>query len=352
MAVHFETTTPRLRLRRPVEGDLDFQVALHSDPRLYAHAPHALKESRADNVAFFEAVLKHWDQYGFGYWTVEDLASGAPLGIAGVRRDAAGYLNLYYRLSLESHGRGLAREAARAAVALATEWVPGEPVRAFARPHNTASIRTAEAAGLVQVGTYDHPDDPPGEPPSVMLEAPAVERVDRLDDTLRAAALDLWWRVTKAGGAVGFVPGTPREDVAAALAAHEQQLAEGRAFLGVLRSPAGVLQGLGWWVRGGGPLVAHGLWAYRVMVDPDLTGHNLGRLLMAGLDRLAREDGAELATLDYRSGTGVGGFYARCGYTEVGRIPGAVRVAPGDDRDDVIMARRLDGGPLRPDGRT
>lgn len=29
--------------------------------------------------------------------------------------------------------------------------------------------------------------------------------------------------------------------------------------------------------------------------------------------------------------------YAFCGYREVGRVPGAIRVAPGDDRDDVSM---------------
>jgi hypothetical protein len=34
----------------------------------------------------------------------------------------------------------------------------------------------------------------------------------------------------------------------------------------------------------------------------------------------------------------------------VGRIPGAIRVAPGDDRDDVTMARRVDDAPLRPHG--
>ena len=55
----------------------------------------------------------------------------------------------------------------------------------------------------------------------------------------------------------------------------------------------------------------------------------------------AREAGVELVTLDYRGGTGLGEFYTRYGYTEVGRVPGGVRVAPGDDRDGVIMARSL-----------
>jgi len=34
-------------------------------------------------------------------------------------------------------------------------------------------------------------------------------------------------------------------------------------------------------------------------------------------------------------------FYERFGYTVVGRHPDAVRVGPGDDRDEVMMVARL-----------
>ena len=344
----FETETPRLRLRRPVPDDLDFHVALHSDARLYTHAPQALK-SEEENRAQFAAFLRHWDDHGFGYWTVEDRASGEPLGVAGVRQ-AEGYLNLYYRFHHQGHGRGYAREAAREAVALAAEWLPGMPVRAVVRDGHEASLRTAERAGLARAGTLRHPDDLPEEEPSVMLEAPQVHRLDRVENP--DEVVDLWQRVNDAGGSVGFTPGAPRSQVEAALRRHEDEMAAGLAFLGVLRDPSGALLGLGWWTRSRTPLLAHTRWLYRLMVDPSQQGRNLGRILMGGLHRLARSDGAELLTLDYRSGSGVGAFYARCGYTEVGRIPGAIRVAPGDDRDDVIMTRRVDGAVLRPDGRT
>jgi RimJ/RimL family protein N-acetyltransferase len=348
----FESTTARLRLRRPTSADLPFHLSLHTDARLYAHAPQAMR-SRAENRTVFEGFVQHWDEHRFGYWVVEELATGEPVGMAGVRH-ADGYLNLYYRFRHDVHGRGYAGEVAREAVALATEWLPGMPVRAVVRPGHEASLRTAERAGLFLAGTLRHPDDLPHEEPSVVLEAPRVLRVTgSLDVPGRDEVLDLWCRVNDAGGAVGFRPGATREEVDSALVRHEAQMADGQAVLGQLRDPAGQLLGLGWWVASPTPLLAHALWLYRVMVEPNLRGRNLGRVLMAGLHRVAREtQGIEMVTLDYRSGTGVGGFYARCGYTEVGRIPGAIRVAPGDDRDDVIMTRRLDGVPLQAHGGT
>jgi RimJ/RimL family protein N-acetyltransferase len=117
-----EMRTARLLLTRPTEDDRGFHSAVHSDPRLYAHAPHVVG-TQETNARFFDAILDHWEAHGFGYWVARDGDSGMPLGWAGVqRRD--GQLNLYYRFVTEAQGRG-AREAARAAVALATEWLPG-----------------------------------------------------------------------------------------------------------------------------------------------------------------------------------------------------------------------------------
>ncbi|MEO7423195.1 MAG: GNAT family N-acetyltransferase, partial [Ornithinibacter sp.] len=108
---------------------------------------------------------------------------------------------------------------------------------------------------------------------------------------------------------------------------------------------------MGFLVAGHNPLHFHTRTAYRVMTDPSRRGRNLGRLLMAAMHRVAREQGVEVVVLDVRSGLGTTGFYEGCGYVEVGRVPGIIRVAPRDDRDSVIMARRLDGKPMVADGR-
>ena len=54
---------------------------------------------------------------------------------------------------------------------MARERVPGLPVRALVKEHNTAYVRTALAAGLVATGrTVVLHDDRPGEPASVVFE--------------------------------------------------------------------------------------------------------------------------------------------------------------------------------------
>jgi hypothetical protein len=44
-----------------------------------------------------------------------------------------------------------------------------------------------------------------------------------------------------------------------------------------------------------------------------------------------------------RDGHGTDAFYKPLGYTEVGRMPEAIRVAPGDDRDEILMWLPLGG---------
>lgn len=338
--------TARLRLRPPTPSDAAWWVALHRDPRLWTHAPHAMPADDGVAEVQFERVLAEWVETGWHYMVAQDATSGERVGVGGLRRRGEA-LNLYYRFAHEVHGRGLGAEAARAWTAYGLEWLPTQlRIEAAVKEHNRASVAAAERAGLERIGTRVLDDDLPDEPPSAVFAAPGVDRVDRLDDDLRAQVLDLWCRVNDADGAVGFRPGAPRAAVDNALAAHEQTMAQGRSFVVTLRSAGGELRGVGWLTRSANPLLGHWLQISRVMTDPTRRGRNLGRLLMAGVHRQARAAGAELVSLDYRGGTGLGAFYRTCGYAETGRLPRAIRLAPGDDRDSVTMARRLDDLPL------
>jgi hypothetical protein len=54
--------------------------------------------------------------------------------------------------------------------------------------------------------------------------------------------------------------------------------------------------------------------------------------------QVAREAmGLEQLHLAARGGMGLEDFYSRLGWQEIGRWPGALRLGPGDDRDEVLM---------------
>ncbi|MEV6550879.1 GNAT family N-acetyltransferase [Streptomyces sp. NPDC051597] len=155
---------------------------------------------------------------------------------------------------------------------------------------------------------------------------------------LREGLLALWVDVSEAGGAVGFVPPVAVEDVRAELVRHLVGMAEGRIRLLVGLDEDGAVAAAAFLAHNTHRLMRHWIWAYTVMVHPAHQGRGHGRDLMAALAGAARSlDGIEAVRLTCRGGLGLERFYASCGYKEVGRVPDAIRVADGDDRDDITM---------------
>ncbi|MFD5431009.1 GNAT family N-acetyltransferase [Kitasatospora sp. NPDC127067] len=160
-----------------------------------------------------------------------------------------------------------------------------------------------------------------------------------LDPDLRTEIVRLWADVTNAGGAVGFVAPVTEEEV--------RDTAE-RQFAGVgpdgpdrllvaHESATGRLVGVLFFESMRFDLMEHWRMLKRVMVHPDFQGLGHGARLLAEAERAAREWGLESLRLTARGGLGLERFYARSGYREVGRVPAAIRVAPGDDRDDITL---------------
>ncbi len=179
------------------------------------------------------------------------------------------------------------------------------------------------------------------------MPAVDVRAVVAVDDALRADLLSCWVDVTNAGGAVGFVPPVTAADVAPALDRLLEGVATGRDVLCVL-TVDGATAGFAVLVGSSSPLRRHWGTVLRVQVHPSRQGTGLGRALMDGVHRLATDRGWEFVSLTARGGTGLEDFYGGLGYREVGRLPGAVRVADGDDRDEILLAHRL--GPARRSG--
>ncbi|MBW5253645.1 GNAT family N-acetyltransferase [Streptomyces poriferorum] len=160
----------------------------------------------------------------------------------------------------------------------------------------------------------------------------------KFDRSVRDGIAELWSDVSNAGGAVGFVPPVTAEDVRPELVKHLVSMAEGRTRILVGYDEEGAIAATAFLTHNTHRLMAHWLWIYTVMVHPRHQGRGYGRDLMAAAADAARTiDGIEAIRLTCRGGTGADRFYGACGYKEVGRVPGAIRVSDGDDRDDVIM---------------
>lgn len=159
-----------------------------------------------------------------------------------------------------------------------------------------------------------------------------------VDPSLRDGILALWADVSNAGGAVGFVPPVGLDDIRPALDEHLAGVARGGCRLLVAHDEGGEVAATAFLTHNTHRLQLHWVWAYTVMVHPRLQGKGYGRELMAATEAAARSIGnIDAIRLTCRGGHGLERFYASCGYKEVGRVPGGIRVALGDDRDDVTM---------------
>jgi GNAT superfamily N-acetyltransferase len=167
-----------------------------------------------------------------------------------------------------------------------------------------------------------------------------VEASDAGAARLREDLLETWVAVTDAGGSVGFTAPADAAEIGAALDRALQRVADGSDLLGIVTRD-GRARGMGLLVDSGSPLQRHWRTVLRLMVHPELQGAGAGALLLEGLDRKARDLGLEQLALTVRAGCGLERFYERFGYRVVGSHPGALRVAPGDDRDEVMMVKQL-----------
>lgn len=175
-----------------------------------------------------------------------------------------------------------------------------------------------------------------------MPASPAGLSGPRPDTDPDARALGtLWTAVTRAGGAVGFPPDAPEPDVRALAEATVAEVRAGALHLLALHLGGDELVGTVFLQPGRGPVVAHRATVIRLMVRPDLQGRGLGgRLLDAAVDRAAELGLAQLI-LSARGGTGLPEWYAARGWTEVGRFPAALRLGPGDVRDEHWFQREI-----------
>lgn len=146
--------TPRLRLRAHRADDLDALHAIWSEPEVY----RCIGGEPATRQDVWMRLLRYggmWPMLGYGFWAVEEKASGAlvgDLGYADFQREITpsldGMLELGWVLTSSVHGRGYASEALAAILAWGDGYLGTHRAACIIAPDNAASIRVAEKAGF------------------------------------------------------------------------------------------------------------------------------------------------------------------------------------------------------------
>lgn len=163
-----------------------------------------------------------------------------------------------------------------------------------------------------------------------------------VDPDRRQALIDCWVDVSNAGGAAGFpFPPIDQRDAAPALDAILGNLAPQTCRI-LMALDGDDLVG---WLnirRDAFALIAHWGTLHHVQTRTDRRGQGIGVALMKKAHAVARDQmGLEQLHLAARAGVGLETFYERLGWKEIGRWPGALRLGPGDDRDEVLMLLEL-----------
>ncbi|WP_430727385.1 N-acetyltransferase family protein [Streptomyces beigongshangae] len=180
------------------------------------------------------------------------------------------------------------------------------------------------------------------------MAAPAFTQFTRPSELTGSPRRELtacWAASINAGGAVlppdcPLPPVTPA-DLEGAVVRIADGLAPEHSRL-LVATLDGVLAG--WLVvrREAHPLESHCGVVNHVQTQVHLRNLGIGAALMRRAHRIARDEmGLERLKLTVRAGLGLEHFYRKAGWAEVGRWPGALRLAPGDDRDEILMSLAL-----------
>jgi RimJ/RimL family protein N-acetyltransferase len=156
--------TPRLLLRAHRLTDLEDLVLFHGDERTVRYLPWPVR-SREDTRTALLAKLSQDRAPAEGDWLVlaiEEIASGRVIGEVDLKRGPAGFADLGYVVRRDREGLGLASEAVRETLRLATQELGVTTIDAHIVPGNTASERFAERHGFTRhpEGDAHDPENP------------------------------------------------------------------------------------------------------------------------------------------------------------------------------------------------
>jgi len=140
--------TDRLRLRAFRADDLDAYAAVCADPEVMRHLGAGLPLDRPSAWQQMAAFAGEWSLHGWGMWAVAGRDDDRLIGRVGYLRPPDWpEVEIGWLLAREAWGRGLALEAARAALRLGRASLGIAAPISLIRPENRRSIALAARLG-------------------------------------------------------------------------------------------------------------------------------------------------------------------------------------------------------------
>lgn len=142
-------TTPRLVLRPFTLSDFDALFKIVQEPDIFRYFPTQSAWPMDKVERYINYQIAHWQKYKYGHWAVVIRETGQIIGWNGLEylpdtdETEVGYL-----LNGMFWGKGMATEAAKAAVKFGINKVGLKEIIGLTHPENIASQRVLEKSGL------------------------------------------------------------------------------------------------------------------------------------------------------------------------------------------------------------
>jgi RimJ/RimL family protein N-acetyltransferase len=157
--IPLEVRTERLLLRQWRQDDLDALYEIYTQPEFLETMPEITRDETADQIRRFAG---RWVTDGFSQWAMEDVATGALIGRAGLVRHHDWPLwqspvEVGWTLHRDWWGKGLATEAGGVGVDLWRERLPDELLISITLPINHRSQAVMQRLGFAYQGEVEWP---------------------------------------------------------------------------------------------------------------------------------------------------------------------------------------------------
>ncbi len=155
--------TKRLRLEPFAPAHAPALNAINNEPDVMRFLSSGTPETLDDTQATIARVRERWARLGYSWWAVIEKARDQIIGAACVQNIAnkeGADLEIGWRLTTASTGRGYATEAGQGAAGFAFDVLNVDHVVSVAHPDNIASHKVMQRLGMVYRGIETHYDEP------------------------------------------------------------------------------------------------------------------------------------------------------------------------------------------------